>query len=274
MSDLDRELAPVSREAWREIEEQARTTLRTYLTARKLVDVEGPLGWDVSTVDLGRVERLDRAPVEAAEARRRRTQALVELRVPFRLDRDELDDVSRGAADPDLDPLVDAARELARAEDRMVFYGFDAADVRGICPGCEDDPLSATGGFGDYPRLVSEGIDVLRGKGVSGPFALALSPGAFTGLSETAVQGGYPVIEHVRRLLDGPIAWAPALQGALVLSLRGGDFELTLGRDVSIGYRNHDRDAVDLYLEESLAFRVLGPEAAVVLRPVQDEGSA
>lgn len=238
------------------------------------MDVRGPEGWDTSSVDLGRVERLDHAPVEEAEARRRRTLPLMELRVPFALDRDELRDVSRGAADPDLDPLVDAARSLARAEDRSVFYGFGPAGFEGICPGCEGEPLSATGGFTDYPRLVSEGIDVLRRKGVSGPFALALSPEAYTGLSETAAGGGYPVIEHVLQLLEGPIVWAPALEGALVLSLRGGDFELTLGRDASVGYRSHDPETVELYLEESFAFRVVGPEAAVVLRPVQPEVEA
>lgn len=54
----------------------------------------------------------------------------------------------------------------------------------------------------------------------------------------------------------------------MVLSLRGGDFELVLGRDVSLGYDSHDADDVRLYLEESVTFRLPGPEAAVVLEPV------
>jgi uncharacterized linocin/CFP29 family protein len=73
------------------------------------------------------------------------------------------------------------------------------------------------------------------------------------------------VIEHVRRLLDGPIVWAPALNGAAVISLRGGDFELTVGQDFSIGYLEHSAAAVRLYLQESFTFRVLSPEAAVPL---------
>ena len=61
------------------------------------------------------------------------------------------------------------------------------------------------------------------------------------------------------------MVWAPAVDGAVVLSQRGGDFELTVGEDFSIGYRSSDAASVDLYIEESLAFRINTPEAAVHL---------
>lgn len=70
----------------------------------------------------------------------------------------------------------------------------------------------------------------------------------------------------VRRLLDGPVVWAPAIDGAIVLSLRKGDFELTIGQDLSIGYLDHDAGQVRLCLQESFTFRVLTAEAAVPLR--------
>jgi uncharacterized linocin/CFP29 family protein len=72
-------------------------------------------------------------------------------------------------------------------------------------------------------------------------------------------------MELVRRLLDGPIVWAPAVDGAVVLSVQGGDFELTVGQDLSIGYASHTETAVRLYLTETMTFRVLRPEAAVAL---------
>lgn len=269
MDDLRRELAPITEGAWEEIEEQAQATLTTHLAVRKLVDVDGPHGWDRSAVNVGRTEDLEESPAGGVEARRRQVQPLVELRATFELDRRELDDVSRGSEDPDLAPLVTAATNLARAEDRLVFYGHEAAGVRGLCPFCEHVPLESKEGFADYPRLVSEAINVLRQSGVGGPYALVLGPTAYTGIAETAESGGYPVIEHVHQLMEGPIVWAPVLEGGLVLSLRGGDFVLTLGRDVSVGYRDHDGDTVRLYLEESLTFRTLAPEAAVSLRPVE-----
>jgi uncharacterized linocin/CFP29 family protein len=51
----------------------------------------------------------------------------------------------------------------------------------------------------------------------------------------------------------------------VVVSLRGGDFELVVGRDFSIGYLDHDAKRVRLYIEERFTFRLLSPQAAVPL---------
>lgn len=91
-------------------------------------------------------------------------------------------------------------------------------------------------------------------------------PGMIEAKNATPVERGYPAIRHVERIIDGPIVWAPALMGAPLLSLRGGDFELAVGRDVSIGYLDHDLSSVRLYLEESLTFQLITPEAAVPLQ--------
>jgi len=82
---------------------------------------------------------------------------------------------------------------------------------------------------------------------------------------ETTEHGGYLVFDHLGKILDGPIVWAPGVRGAVVLSLRGGDFLFESGQDLSVGYDGHDADAVHLYLEESFSFRVATPEAAVTL---------
>jgi uncharacterized linocin/CFP29 family protein len=264
MNGLFRELAPISQTGWAEIDEEAKRTLTTVLGARRIVDFSGPLGWSAAAVNTGRLEPIAGFPTgDGIEARVRRVQSLVELRVPFKLERSELDAVDRGASDADLDPLIAAAETIGKAENRAVFHGYPAAGIIGICeaagPGL---PLSAD--YEAYPVGVATAIGRLRDAGVSGPYAIALSERCYTGLTETA-KSGYPVIEHVRRLLDGPIVWTPALAGAAVLSLRGGDFELTVGQDLSIGYLEHDARSVQLYLQESFAFRVLAPQAAVPL---------
>jgi uncharacterized linocin/CFP29 family protein len=82
---------------------------------------------------------------------------------------------------------------------------------------------------------------------------------------ETAEHGGYPLFDHLAKILDGPIVWAPGVEGAVVVSLRGGDFHFAIGQDLSIGYDSHDADVVRLYLEESFTFHVATPEAAVAL---------
>lgn len=264
MSPLFRELAPVPQEAWLLIEDEAKRTLKLMLAARKLVDFSGPLGWQAAAVSTGRATRLESPPVEGGEARLRDVQPLVELRVPFELRRDELDAAGRGAKDPVLDPVRLAARTAAVAEDRAVFRGYAPGEIRGIAEEAAGARLMLTDDFQAYPGVVAEAISKLHGAGVQGPYAIALGPRCYTGLTKTT-HNGYPVIEHVRRLLDGPIVWAPAVDGAVVLSLRGGDFELTVGQDFSIGYLEHNASVVRLYLEETFSFRVLSAEAAVPL---------
>jgi uncharacterized linocin/CFP29 family protein len=264
MNDLKRELAPISNEAWTEIEDEAAHTLKTYLAARKLVDFRGPEGWDFSAVNLGKYRKEKEGPVGGVEMRTRVVQPMVELKVPFELSLDELDSVNRGLDNPDLDPVRDAARKISLAEDNLVFYGSSKADFEGICSGSIHSTVHNKSGYGSYPATITEAIEILRETGVYGPYAIALSPRNYKGLAST-VESGYPIINHIRRLIDGPIVWAPAIKGALVLSMRGGDFELLLGRDVSIGYTEHTKTKVGLYLEESLTFRLLEPEAAVII---------
>ena len=95
---------------------------------------------------------------------------------------------------------------------------------------------------------------------------MLLGADAYTGLSETS-DHGYPVLEHVKRLVDGEIIWAPAIAGAFVLTTRGGDFGLHIGQDVSIGYLSHTDAVVRLYLQETFTFLLLTTEAAVALAP-------
>ena len=96
------------------------------------------------------------------------------------------------------------------------------------------------------------------------------------GLPEDTVQAlaetsdhGYPVLEHVKRLVEDKIIWAPAIEGACILTTRGGDFDLHIGQDVSIGYLSHTATAVQLYLQETLTFLLLTTEAAVALSTSQ-----
>jgi uncharacterized linocin/CFP29 family protein len=110
---------------------------------------------------------------------------------------------------------------------------------------------------------------VLLANGISGPYGLALAPAIYKGVIETTEHGGYPLFEHLRKILDGPLVWTPGVDGAVVVSLRGGDFLLECGQDIAIGYDSHDAEVVRLYLVESFSFRVATPEAAVALPAIR-----
>jgi uncharacterized linocin/CFP29 family protein len=266
MNHLHRDLAPISSDAWSAIEDEARDMLRTALAGRKLVDVEGPLGWHASSVSLGRARASQAKLAKGATVRVRQVRPVVEIRVPFEVAREELDAICRGAAAPDLAAVSDAARAVALAEDAFVFHGLADISSPGLVADAEDRVMIGKDfDYQIYPDKVVEALARLRLKGIEGPYAVALGPRCYEGVTSTTHAGGYPVLDHLRSFVDGPLIWAPALDGSLVISLRGGDFRLTLGSDLSIGYLDHDADKVRLYIEESLAFEVFEPAAAVPL---------
>jgi uncharacterized linocin/CFP29 family protein len=193
---------------------------------------------------------------------------LAELRVPFELSRQTIDDVERGAEDSDWQPAKDAAKILAFAEDRAIFSGYKEADIQGIREGTSNPIDTLPADVREYPDAVARALSQLRLVGVNGPYSVLLGANEYTALAETR-DHGYPVLEHVKRIVDGNIVWAPALEGAVVLTTRGGDFELNIGQDTSIGYLSHTDDIVRLYLQETFTFRVLTSEASVVLLPPQ-----
>ncbi|MFE3499791.1 family 1 encapsulin nanocompartment shell protein [Kitasatospora sp. NPDC059160] len=263
MSNLHRELAPVSAAAWEEIEEEARQTFKLHVAGRRVVDLDGPDGPTLAAVGTGHLTTID-PPLDGVQAHARTSRPVVELRVPFTVSRSAVDDVERGSRDSDWQPVKDAARTLARAEDRTVFDGYPAARIEGIRADSTNPPVQLPPDVREYPEAVSQALTALRLAGVGGPYALLLGADAYTAVNETS-DHGYPVASHIARLLDGDIIWAPAIEGAFLLSTRGGDFELHLGQDVSVGYLSHDGDSVRLYLQESLTFSVYTGEAAVAL---------
>jgi uncharacterized linocin/CFP29 family protein len=251
--------APISDRAWELIDEEAKLRLAVALAARRLVDFSGPRGWQHSAVNLGRVDPAA-APVDGVSALRRRVLPLVELRSPFTVSRAELAHADRGAEDPDLDELAAAARRLALGENVSVLRdGVSAASPH--APIALEDDMTAC------PRHVAQAVELLREHGIDGPYGLALGPDIHRQVIQTTEHGGYPLFEHLRHILGGPLVWAPGVDGAVALSLRGGDFLFDCGQDVAIAYERHDAEQLELCLVESFAFHVATPEAAVALRP-------
>ncbi len=265
MNNLHRELAPISDAAWAQIEEEAARTFKRYLAGRRVVDVQGPAGTGLSAVGTGHLQTI--APSkEGILARQREVKALVELRFPFDLDRQAIDDVERGANDSDWQPVKDAARQIAFAEDSAIFDGYNAAGIEGIREGTSNPKMSLPSDVRQYPDAIAQALSQLRLAGVNGPYTALLGAEAYTLLAET-VDHGYPVLDHVKRLVDDKIVWAPAIEGAFVLTTRGGDFDLHIGQDLSIGYLSHTDEKVRLYLQETFTFLLLTTEASVAIAP-------
>ena len=267
MNNLHRELAPITDAAWSQIEDEARRTFKRHIAGRRVVDVSGPHGVDFSAVGLGRTAEID-APDDGIVARQRQVAPLVELRVavhPFPRGAGR-----RRARGPRRRPGRGQGR---RAQDRVrrgprgLRGLLRPRGIAGIRAASSHEPITPPGDPRLAPEAIAQAVSKLRLAGVDGPYSVLLNADLYTAVSETA-DHGYPIRTHIERLIpDGDIIWAPAIDGAFVLTTRGGDFDLQLGQDLSIGYLSHDADSVRLYFQQSLTFLVYTAEAAVALLP-------
>ncbi|MBD3307611.1 bacteriocin [candidate division KSB3 bacterium] len=261
MDLLKRALAPITEEAWTQIDEQAKDTLVNTLTARKVVDVIGPKGWDYNAVGYGRLIFPDKQEKDEVHYGLYEVQPLLEARVPFTLDLWELDNATRGAQDVDLDPVIAAARKIALFEERAIYHGLPKAVIHGLVESSGHEPIRLTQQPEEFFKGISRGVTNLHLAGMGEACALVINPDLWNEAA-SAVQG-YPLQRRVEELINGNVIWSPTLEGALLVATRGGDFELVIGQDLTVGYESHTSQDVTLFLTESFTFRVLEPKAII-----------
>ena len=265
VNHLHRDLAPISAQAWEEVENEVRRALRTFLTGRRLVDFSGPHGYAMSSLDLGRTSPAHEVPGEGVRVAIREAQPLVELRREFEIAWDELDAVDRGATSIDLAPAVEAARAWRSSRTGSCTREWKrprSTASRPSRPTSRSRPPVGPRRFLPRPPVRSP---CCSGPASRGRTRSCSGTRTYTEVVE-GTEDGYPVLEHLRLVLEGgAVHHAPALDGALVVSLRGGDFELVVGEDLSLGYCDRNETGVRFFLEETMLFRVNSPEAAAVL---------
>jgi len=267
---LRRESAPITDAAWDLIDEEATLVLKPNLSGRSIVDFSGPHGWELDSVNLGRLEVEQSEPLNGVHWGIRETHPLVEIRIPFKLKQMELDHVTRGSKDPDLTAVQDAARRAAIFEDMSIYSGFSEGGIEGIGQSSPHDPVELADDPEAIVKAVGKAVEMLHFAGIGGPYALVLAPNYY----HTLLQGtgkGFPLFKMVQDMVQGKVSWSLGIDGGLLISTRGGDYELTVGQDLSIGYHAHTTQDIELYVTESFTFRVLEPLAAVVLSGTAEE---
>ncbi|MFW5708339.1 MAG: family 1 encapsulin nanocompartment shell protein [Bacteroidota bacterium] len=261
MDILRKSLAPISDKAWKEINETSKDVLTSVLSARKFVDVEGPKGWDFAALSTGRIDVPENQD-GALEYGVHQVLPLVEVRIPFELNIWELDNVARGAEDIDLDSLEEAAREIAKFEENAIFEGFKAANIKGLKSCNEYDTPAFPENGEDIPAAVANVLAQFKANSIEGPYSLVLSQEKWQKVN--SVVKGYPMRKQLESLLGGSIIMAPNIDGAYIVSERGGDLKMVIGQDISIGYKAHNSKTVQLYYTESFTFQIIEPAAVAV----------
>lgn len=256
---LYRDLAPVPKEAWDEIDERAKEVLKSYLSARKVVNVNGPKGLDYNVITEGRLTNVEEdnnvcyAPYKV--------QPLIESRIEFEMNRWELDNVQRGAKDVDYEPLEKAAEEIAKFEDNAIYNGLANGMIQGLRNSMEFKAIPFGKSANKIMESITEGIIKLRKAYAHGSFTLIVGEEAYKRIisEETA----YPLDERIEALIQGKIIFSHSVDGAYLLPYDHEDLELTIGRDFSIGYQSHTNEKVRFFITESFTFRVLDPAIIV-----------
>ncbi len=261
MSTFGRNLVPISGTALSEIDAQAARTLRTLLSARKFVDVEGPKGWDFAGVSIGRLRDLSNCDAGACSGVREFLPA-VESRVSFELPLFELHNVDRGAKDPDLTAVEKAATAAAKFEEDVIYNGFEKAGVKGLLQSCANNAVSVP--TGDPNELVAALAGIVRDMkvrdSIGGPYALV--GGCKLRAAIHRVVDGRTVFEAIKKTTDiDEFICTPLHEEAFVASKRGGDFELTLGGDYTVGFEGACEKSLKFFLTELFTFRILEPRA-------------
>jgi uncharacterized linocin/CFP29 family protein len=261
MDILRKSLAPITKEAWDVINKQSKNVFNSVLSARRFVDIDGPKGWDFEAVSLGRLEV---GPEKKGNVRYgiNKVLPLVETRMSFELDMWELDNAARGAEDLNLNAMEEAAKKIAEFEENVIYKGFSKSGIKGLKESSSHKAVKYPEKVEDLPKVIAEMISQFVKSSVEGPYSLILSTDKWEALSSSV--NGYPLNKIIKNLLEGKIILNPSSKDSFLVSERGGDFKLTLGQDLSVGYESHNSKNVQLYFTESFTFRVIDPAAVMI----------
>lgn len=261
MDMFKRELAPLSAQAWSEIEARAKEVLLSRLTARKVVDVDGPKGIDFTVISEGRLTLVDDGEVKAGTYT---AKPLTEARIRFSLNKWELDNLARGAKDIDFDNLDTALEKLALFEENAVYNGYAKGGIKGLKESSAHKALTLGTEPNEILTSIAEGVLLLKKGFIHGPYTLVVGKPTWLLLSRDSY--GKSLLDRIEKMLGSKVVLANSLEGALLVPYDNENLELTIGQDFALGYETHDTKEVTLFATESFTFRVLEPKAIVVFK--------
>lgn len=259
MDFLKRELAPISDNGWKEIEERAKAVLTNELSARKFVKVTGPVGRDVTSVTTGRMDIKVKNDTRYGIYK---VQPLVETRISFPLNRWELDNIERGAKDVDYSSLDEGVRKAARFEEEAIFYGLAEGKIDGLFNSSSYENVDFGNSADETLEAIFNGVIQLENSFGKKPFVLVVSNEKWLYLNTVVKEYSLPA--KLESILGHKIIVSKSIEGAILLPFDNENIELVLGEDFSLGYQYHNENLVELFITESFTFRVLDPSLIVI----------
>ncbi|KUK23348.1 MAG: encapsulin [Synergistetes bacterium] len=264
MDFLRRNISPLTAKQWEEIDKRAKEVFSTQLHGRAVVDVVGPFGWEYAAHPTGEIELLSKED-DAVKFGLRKALPLVELKSYFYLDLNELDKLERGQPAIDLSALEEAVRNVAVFEDGAIFEGCEQSGIKGFLAYKEERSIPSSTTEEEFLESLYKAMANFSLNGISGPYTLVINIDKWVEIVKASKH--YPIHKKVEDILKGgKVLLTPRISDGLLVSERGGDFELILGQDLSIGYEATEGSKVKLFITETFTFRIITPEALIHLK--------
>lgn len=262
MDHLNRAQAPLGETVWNDIDAAAAEAAKALLTGRRYLEVEGPYGLGLTTLEVGQDEAID---ADDSTAVLGRSISVPVLRTTFKLSARRLAAAEQGQP-LDLDPVDEAAEKLAELEEKILYQGHPSHGLKGletVDGHCSHD----CGDWNDLDQVLNDviaAVTTLDEGGYIGPHALVLAPRYYNQLFRHYPGTGMLQVEHLRRLFCKGIYKSPMVSGGLVVDPRVGP--IIIGQDVRAGFSHFDGLYYHLFLSASLVVRFDDPAATCVLK--------
>ncbi len=255
MDYLCRNKAPFGDGIWERIDAAAVAAARDRLTVRRFLDVEGPYGPGLTSIEVGNDDYCRQPAPDEAGAVIGRAISVPMIRKNFRLSVRRVAGYVDNAMPLNLAPVEDAAEAVASREEELIYEGQSDFGLAGLLTVAGRQRLDA-GDWSDVDQVLSDvltGVTKLDEAGFRGPYALVLAPALYNGLFRRYPGSDMLQLEHLRRLCTKGIFKA-SIEGGVVVDPRAGG--LVVGQDLRAGYSGQDGIHYNLFLSESIVLRL------------------
>jgi uncharacterized linocin/CFP29 family protein len=264
MDYTNRQAAPFDSEIWDLIDQAAVKMARDVLTGRRFLEVQGPFGVGLTSVEVGQDGYCRQPKPDEAGAVLGRAISVPMLRKGFELSIRRIAACREMGQPLNLLPAENAAEAVAKREEEFIYHGQKDFGLSGL--------LNADGRnqhtIGDWSNIdqalndVLAAVNALDAKGYRGPYALALSPVLYNGLFRPYPGTDLLQLQHLGKLCERGV-YKAQIEGGVLVDPRVG--KLLIGQDLMAGYTAQDGVHYKLYLTESLVLMIEEPGAICTL---------
>jgi len=248
------------------IEETAVSAAREILTGRRIIDVEGPYGLGMTTVEVGNDDLCRQPGPNEASAVLSRALSLPMIYRRFSISKRRIAAFQEMGQPLHLKMVEDAAQAVAMREEEFVYMGQPDFHLQGLLTADGRSTLQG-GDWGSVDQVLENviaAVNILDSKGYRGPYGLALAPALYNNLFRRYPGSDLLQIEHLKRLCTRGIVKANIDGGVLVARDVG---SIILGQDLQIVYLSPDAAHENFAITESLVLKIEAPDAICTITP-------